>query len=72
VEFQKELQGTITDLVKLTAAHTNGEYTQIKGDADKSLALVKGAQQLLEEMSSAKMGADEELVRIAEELYTAV
>jgi methyl-accepting chemotaxis protein len=72
VEFQKELQGTITDLVKLASARTNEEYVQFKGDADKSLALVRSAQQVLEEMSGAKMGATEELGRIAEELYAAV
>lgn len=72
VEFQKELQGAITDLVKLTAARSSGEYAQFKGEADKSLGLVKSAQQILEEMSSTKMGAAEELARIADELYAAV
>jgi len=71
VELQKELQGAITDLVKLNAANTAEEYKLFKGEADKSLATVKTAQQSLEEMSNSKMGTAEELSQIAEELFTA-
>jgi methyl-accepting chemotaxis protein len=71
VEFQKELQGVITDLVKLNTARTAEEYNLYKGDADKSLVTVKNAQQALEEMSNSKMGTVEELHQIAEELFTA-
>ncbi len=71
VEFQKELQGVITDLVKLNTARTAEEYKLYKGEADKSLVTVKNAQQSLEEMSNSKMGTAEELSRIAEELFTA-
>ncbi|HBA71032.1 MAG: hypothetical protein A2X82_08125 [Geobacteraceae bacterium GWC2_55_20] len=69
VEFQKELQGVITDLVKLNAARTMEEYNLFKGEADKSLVTVKSAQQSLEEMSNNKMGTSEELSLIAEELF---
>lgn len=71
VEFQKELQGAITDLVKLNAARTIEEYRLFKGEADKSLLTVKSAQQSLEEMSNNKMGISEELSLIAEELFNA-
>ncbi|NTV50779.1 MAG: methyl-accepting chemotaxis protein [Geobacteraceae bacterium] len=71
VEFQKELQGVITDLVKLNTARTAEEYKLYKGEADKALVTVKSAQQALEEMSSSKMGTVEELNQIAEELFTA-
>jgi len=71
VEFQKELQGVITDLVKLNAARTMEEYRLFKGEADKSLITVKSAQQSLEEMSNNKMGTSEELSLIAEELFNA-
>jgi len=71
VELQKELQGAITDLVKVGAAKNDAEFKAFKTEADKSLAQVKQAQQALEEMSSNKMGAAEELSLIAEELFTA-
>ena len=71
VEFQKELQGAITDLVKLNAARTMEEFTLFKTEADKSLVTVRNAQQSLEEMSSNKMGASEDLSQTAEELFTA-
>jgi len=71
VEFQKELQGVITDLVKLSAARTPEEYKLFKGEADKALVTVRAAQQSLEEMSNTKMGAAEELSQIAEELFVA-
>jgi methyl-accepting chemotaxis protein len=71
VEFQKELQGAITDLVKVNAARTMAEYKLFKGEAEKSLATAKSAQQSLEEMSNSTLGTAEELSRIAEELFTA-
>jgi methyl-accepting chemotaxis protein len=71
VEFQKELQGAITNLVRLNAARTAEEYKLFKGEADKSLITVRNAQQSLEEMGNNKMGAAEDLSQIAEELFTA-
>lgn len=71
VEFQKEMQGAITDLVKLNSARSAEEYKLFKTEADKSLVTVKNAQQSLEEMSNNKMGAAEELTLTAEELFTA-
>ncbi len=71
IEFQKELQGAITDLVKVGAASNDAEFKTFKAEADKSLSLVKQAQQALEEMSSSKLGTAEELSRIADELFSA-
>jgi len=71
IEFQKELQGAITDLIKVNAARTPEEYARFKTEADKSLGTVKGAQQALEEMSSSKVGAADELAQTAEELCAA-
>jgi len=71
VEFQKELQGAITDLVKVNAARDTKEYQTFRTEAEKSLAAVKTSQQALEEMSNSKLGTDEELAGIATELFNA-
>ena len=71
VEFQRELQGCITDLVKVNAARNLEEYKTFRTEAEKTLASVKNAQQLLEEMSSSKMDASDELNLIAKELIDA-
>ena len=71
VEFQRELQGCITDLVKVNAARNLEEYKTFRAEAEKTLASVKNAQQLLEEMSSSKMDASDELNLIAKELIDA-
>ncbi len=71
VEFQKELQSAITDLVKVNSARDLKEFQSFKSEAEKSLAAFKTSQQSLEEMSSSKLGAEEELSGIADELFTA-
>ena len=71
VEFQKELQSAITDLVKVNAARDVKEYQTFKTEAEKSLVTFKASQQALEEMSNSKLGAEEELSGIANELFTA-
>ncbi len=70
VEFQRELQGAITDLVKVNAALNLNEYKSFRSEAEKSLETVKSAQQALEEMSNNKLGTHDELAQIAQELYT--
>jgi len=69
VEFQRELQGAITDLVKVNAALNMNEYKAFRSEAEKSLATVKSAQQALEEMSNNKLGTHDELAQIAQELF---
>ena len=71
VEFQKELQGAITDLVKVNAARDMKEFQTFRAEAEKSLAAFKASQQALEEMSNSKLGAEEELSGIAGELFDA-
>lgn len=71
VEFQKELQSAITDLVKVNSARDMKEYQAFKADAEKSLVTFKTSQQALEEMSNSKLGAEEELSGIANELFNA-
>lgn len=71
VEFQRELQGATTDLVKVNAARNLQQYKAFKAEAEQSLEAVKKAQQALEEMSSSKLGAYEELEAIARELFAA-
>ena len=58
VEFQKELQSAITDLVKVNAARDLKEFQTFKSEAEKSLASFKTSQQALEEMSNSKLGAE--------------
>lgn len=70
VEFQRELQGAITDLVKVNAALNMNEYKGFRSEAEKSLGTVKSAQQALEEMSNSKLGTYDELSQIAQELFT--
>jgi len=71
VEFQKELQSAITDLVKVNAARDLKEFQTFRSEAEKSLSAFKTSQQALEEMSNSKFGAEEELSGIANELFTA-
>jgi methyl-accepting chemotaxis protein len=71
VEFQKELQSAITDLVKVNAARDLKEFQTFKSEAEKSLVAFKSSQQALEEMSNSKIGAEEELSGIANELFSA-
>jgi len=71
IEFQKELQSAITDLVKVNSARDMKEYQTFRTEAEKSLAAFKASQLALEEMSNNKLGAEEELSGIATELFTA-
>ena len=72
VEFQKELQGSITDLVKVNAARDMTEYPIFRGEAEKSLASVKTSQQALEEMANSKLETHDELAKISQELFDVV
>jgi len=72
IEFVKNIQGAIADLVKVSNARTDSEYRTFRGEAEKSLAMVKSAQQELETMSASRLGTYEELSAIAEELFGAV
>ena len=71
VEFQRELQGSITDLVKVNAARNMQEFGLFRNEAEKSLESVKSAQKSLEEMSGNRLEAADELNLIASELFEA-
>jgi methyl-accepting chemotaxis protein len=71
VEFQKELQAAIADLIKVNAARDLKEFQTFKSEAEKTLSAFKTSQQALEEMSNSKLGAEEELAQITMELFTA-
>lgn len=70
IEFQKSIQSTIADLVRVSAANNITEYKSYRSEAEKSLAECKKAQSSLEALSGeAKMETMEELNRIAAELF---
>ncbi len=71
VEFQREMQGCVTDLVKVNAARNEAEYKSSHAEAEKTLESVKDSQGRLEEMSGSKMDASNELNMIARELFDA-
>ena len=71
VEFQRELQGASTDLVKVNAARNMQQYQAFRAEAEQSLLGVKKAQQALEELSGSRLEAYDELERIARELFEA-
>lgn len=71
VEFQRELQGAIADLVKVNSARSMNEFTSFRAEAEKTVAAVKSSQKSLEEMSNSTMGAADEISGIANELFSA-
>ncbi|MBJ6727232.1 methyl-accepting chemotaxis protein [Geomesophilobacter sediminis] len=69
VEFQRALQGTTAELVKLGASRTRADFAAAKAEVDKSLAEAKGVESDLQAMSSdTTVQAHSELSAIAEEL----
>lgn len=72
VEFQKELQVAITDLVKVNAALNMKEYKEFRTEAEKALAGVKAAQSALEEMANSKLETYQELENIGQDLFDVV
>jgi len=70
VEFQRSLQSTATDLLKVGTSRNADEYRTNRSEAEKSLAEVKSSQAALEELSGDKMEAYNDLSTIATELYS--
>ncbi|MBI5657383.1 MAG: methyl-accepting chemotaxis protein [Geobacter sp.] len=70
VEFQRSLQSTATDLLKVGTSRNADEYRANRSEAEKSLAEVKSSQAALEELSGDKMEAYNDLSTIATELFT--
>lgn len=70
VEFQRAIQGTTADLVKVSASRNMDEYKTYRAEAERSLSEVKSSQDALEALSGgSKMEAYDELSRIAKELF---
>lgn len=74
VEFQRELQGSITNLIKVNAARNMQEYTTSRAEAEMTLGNVRKAQRILEKMNGglSRFAVSEELDPIADELFGAV
>lgn len=72
VEFQRELQSCITNLIKMQAARNMPEYDKLRAEAETSLHNAKKAQQRLVLLrAGSRMEAVEELTRISGELFAA-
>ncbi len=70
VEFQRAIQGTTANLVKISASRNIDEYKTHRAEAEKSLSEVKHTQDALESLSGgAKMETHDELSHIAKELF---
>ena len=69
VEFQKELQGAITDLVKVSAARDLKEYQTFRSEAEKSLTGVQASQKALEQMAGSRLETYDELAKVGQELF---
>ena len=69
VEFQRAIQGTTADLVKVSAARIIEEYKTYRTEAEKSMLEVKNTQEALESLSGDKMETYSELDRVAKELF---
>lgn len=72
VEFQRELQSCITNLMKVNASRNIQEYSKFRAEAESSLGNAERSQQNLEKMNAgARLGVYEELNQISGELFTA-
>lgn len=73
VEFQRELQSYITDLLKLSAARNMTEYKELRKEAEESLGNVLKSGQTIEKLQSSRLiDLTEELKQIANEICTSV
>jgi len=71
IELQRELQGAVSALLELNGAGTMAELKRSKAAAEKKLASVVAAQQLLEQQHNAVPGLAEELGQTAQQLFAA-
>lgn len=71
IELQRELQGCITNLIKVNSAKSMVEYATLRSDAEKSLENIANKQNALDEISSKSPAAIGDLTRIAIELFSA-
>lgn len=73
IEFQRDLQNSITSLIKMDSAGDMTEYAAYRAEAEKSLGNVRKTQEALLLMSSDsnRLAVSEELDPIASELFAA-
>lgn len=71
IELQRELQGAVSALLELNGAGTLAELQSSKAEAEKKLARVSAAQQLLEQQHNAVPGLAGELGQTASQLFAA-
>lgn len=70
VEFQRVIQGTTADLIKVSASRNTEEYKAYRTEAERSLTEVKSTQDALESLSGGeKIETHNELNRISKELF---
>lgn len=72
VEFERTIQVTTADLVKVGASRNMDELAQFRSEAEKSLTSVKKAQDSLETMSGEKYSAYESLKSVSDTLSRSV
>lgn len=72
IEFQKDLQVYITDLIELSTARNTSEYNSFRKEAEKSLGKLLKSQDTLEKMNASRLiDLPEELKQISAELFAA-
>ncbi len=70
LEFQRAIQGTTAELVKVSASRNMDEYRTYRSEAEKSLSEVKNTQDALEALSGGtEIETYNELSNIAKELF---
>jgi len=69
-EMQRAIEGAAADLIKTGSVRSKAEYSASRGDAEKSIAEVKRAQEALNDLGGAeKAEAYDDLYRIGTELF---
>ncbi len=71
LDFQRTIQAATADLIKVGASVTKEEFASASSQADKTLLEVKTTQATLETMGGDKLGAHDDLQKIADELKSA-
>jgi methyl-accepting chemotaxis protein len=68
VELQRAIQATTSDFIKIAASDSRQEFAAFKAEAEKSLQVLKEAQQSLEAMTSDQLTVFSDLESIFNEL----
>ncbi len=71
LDFQRTLQATVADLMKVNSSASEQELATTRADAEKSLTEVKAAQEELAKLSDNKSTAHEEMAAIAKDVIGA-